>query len=263
MYTYSHGDYGLVEAGLNQTLDDLGLDYIDLYLVHWPITSSSGKNKLDYVKVSPTSTFHWSHPFANRFQTWKSMIDLPKNKVRKIGISNFSPEQLRHLISETGVKPAAHQMELHPYLQQSSWITTHEVLGISVTAYSPLGNSNPTYQPSCSHSSPRSFPWSLFPSKNKESPPPLLKNKALAEIAERRNCSVAQVALSWGMGRGVSVIPKSSHEKWIKENFESQKCELEVVDLVQLKAVGVEDLKRFNNPSKGWGVKLFDGLDDA
>ncbi|TVY84854.1 putative oxidoreductase [Lachnellula suecica] len=236
-----HGDYETVEEALNQTLSNLGLDYIDLYLVHWPVGTSTKKTKLDYVK------------------TWKSMIKLPKSKALNIGISNFSPKQLRSIISKTGVKPFAHQMELHPYLQQSSWVTAHQALGISVTAYSPLGNANPTYN----KTSASSFPFSLFSSKEKSSPPPLLQNEVLKGIAERRNCTVAQVALSWNIGRGISVIPKSKHEKYIKENFESSECELGVVDLVELKAVGVEHLTRFNNPSQSWGVKLFEGLDDA
>lgn len=109
--------------------------------------------------------------------------------------------------------------------------------------------------------------WNFFiggKKDKKESPPLLLlENLTVKDIAERRNCTAAQVALSWGIGRGTSVIPKSSHEKWIKENYESLECELGVVDLVELKRVGVESLTRFNNPSKGWGVKLFEGLDGA
>ncbi|TVY40678.1 putative oxidoreductase [Lachnellula subtilissima] len=245
-----HGDYDVVEGALNKTLSDLGLEYLDLYLIHWPVESSSGKNEVDYIK------------------TWIAMSHLPKSRVLNIGISNFSPEQLRHLISETGVTPAVHQMELHPYLQQSSWIAANRALGISVTAYSPLGNSNPDYQ---HPSSPSRFSSSLlrsfFWSKNTESaplpPPPLLQNTILKEIAERRDCTVAQVALSWNAGRGVSVIPKSSHERWIKENYGSLECELGVLDLVQLEEVGVKYLARFSNPSEEWGVELFAGLDDA
>ncbi|KUJ10149.1 Aldo/keto reductase [Mollisia scopiformis] len=241
-----HGDYETVEEALNQTLKDLGLEYVDLYLMHWPVTTSSKEPKLDYVK------------------TWKSMANLPKAKVLNVGVSNFSPEQLRHLVTETGIKPAVHQMEMHPYLQQTSWLATHQALGISVTAYSPLGNSNPTYDPSstCSKTSLLSFLSSLF-TGDKQTPPPLLKNPTIQAIADRRKCTTAQVALSWGMGRGTSVIPKSKHEKWIVENYESLKCELGVVDLVELKKVGVDWTTRYNNPSKGWGVKLFEGLEDA
>ena len=71
------------------------------------------------------------------------------------------------------------------------------------------------------------------------------------------------MALKWGMGRGASVIPKSSHKDWIKENYESGRCLLRVEDLVRLKGVGTKWLTRFNNPSHNWGVKLFEGLDGA
>ncbi|KAI9739942.1 MAG: hypothetical protein M1818_004998 [Claussenomyces sp. TS43310] len=223
-----HEDPALVEAALLKTLDDLGLDYLDLYLMHWPVGNEPGTKTthLDYV------------------ETWRCMIALPKTKVLHLGISNFSPSQLKTLIKETGVKPFAHQMELHPYLQQSSWVATHNALGISLTAYSPLGNSNPTY-------------------RNKDGPPPLLENVVMVEIANRANCTPAQVALAWGMRRGTSVIPKSSHPSYILENFESLSCELGYEDFVKLRLMGRRNLKRFNNPSKPFGVKLFEGLDDA
>ncbi|PQE15003.1 aldo keto reductase protein [Rutstroemia sp. NJR-2017a BVV2] len=176
-------------------------------------------------------------------QTWKSMTALPKSHVLNIGVSNFSPNQLKNIISSTGIKPFAHQMELHPYLQQSAWVATHKALGISLTAYSPLGNTNPTYD-----------------SKHKTIPA-LLDNKVLREIAEERNCTTAQVALKWGMGRGVSVIPKSSHKEWIRENLAAGECVLGHADLTRLRIVGRKWLGRFNNPSKGWGVGLFEGLD--
>jgi len=222
-----HEDPSLVEAGLKQTLEDLGLDYLDLYLMHWPVGSEGkGKTHLDYVS------------------TWRSMIALPKTKALNIGVCNFSPSQLRHLISKTGVKPFAHQMELHPYLQQSSWITAHQALGISITAYSPLANTNPTYD-------------------DKKGPPALLKNDVMVDIAKERGCTPAQVALAWGMNRGTSVIPKSSHEAFIVENLASQECELGYEDLAKLKLMGNKYLTRFNNPSESYGVALFEGLDDA
>jgi diketogulonate reductase-like aldo/keto reductase len=174
------------------------------------------------------------------------MIALPKTKVRNKGISNFSPHQLRKLISSTGVTPFAHQMELHPYLQQSAWLTAHQALGISVTAYSPLANSNPIYD-----SSPRA------------TPPPLLQNDLVGRIAEKRNCTPAQVALSWGIGRGTSVIPKSSHVEHIRENFAASACELKAEDLAEIKLMERDYVKRFSNPSENWGVTLFEGLEDA
>lgn len=173
------------------------------------------------------------------------MIALPTSNVHHLGISNFSPQQLREIISKTGVKPYAQQMELHPYLQQTSWIATHKALGISVTAYSPLGNSNPVYK------------------DDSENPPPLLKNDLLVRIGERIGCTPAQVSLSWGITRGTSVIPKSSHREHIEQNLGALDCELGVKDLGEITLMEKDYVKRFNNPSKNWGVKLFDGLQDA
>jgi alcohol dehydrogenase (NADP+) len=170
------------------------------------------------------------------------MIALPKDKVLNIGISNFAPAQLEAIIGETGVKPFAHQMELHPYLQQSAWITAHETLGITVTAYSPLGGTNPIY-------------------KGRRLPPALLKNDVVLEIAGEASCTPAQVVLAWGMSRGTSVIPKSAHESHIEENFAAEACELTVEDLAKLKVLGTKYLTRFGNPSEKWGVELFQGLE--
>ncbi|KAJ8060664.1 hypothetical protein OCU04_010972 [Sclerotinia nivalis] len=225
-----HGSYENVENGLNQTLKDLGLDYLDLYLMHWPIGfASDGTKNLDHV------------------QTYKSLVSLPKTRVLNIGVSNFSPLQLKNVVS-TGILPYTHQMELHPYLQQSAWVATHKALGIKMTAYSPLGNTNPTYLSSSS-------------SKQQPKIPPLLQNEILRDIAETRNCTPAQVALKWNMGRGISVIPKSSHKEWIAENLQADKCELTRADLTKLRFVGRKWLSRFNNPGEDWGVRLFEGLD--
>jgi len=224
----SHGNATLAEEGLNKTLEDLGLDYLDLYLMHWPAgLSSDGSYQLNYL------------------ETWKSMIALPKSKVLNIGISNFSPAQLTEIIAKTGVTPFAHQMELHPYLPQSTWLATHKALGISVTAYSPLSGTNPTYQP------------------GKGAPPPLLKNDVLLELAGEIGCTPAQIALAWGIKRGTSVIPKSAHEDHFVENFEALQCQLGIDDLAKIDILAEKYLTRFSNPSKSWGVKLFEGLEDA
>ncbi|KAF9639398.1 Aldo/keto reductase [Lasiodiplodia theobromae] len=226
-----HGDADAVEAALTKTLEELGLQYLDLYLMHWPVSASGD---YDYV------------------ETWKSMEKLLPDKVRNIGVANFSPHQLRKLVRSSTVKPAVHQMELHPYLQQAGWVRFHQKHGIHVTSYSPLGNTNPIYRSSSREANTR-----------KTGTPLLLENPELESIAKQRDCSVAQVALAWGMERGTSVIPKSSHEKWIKENFEAVECGLVDADLDKIEKIGEKYLTRFNNPSKAWGVDLFEGLDDA
>ncbi|OCL11939.1 Aldo/keto reductase [Glonium stellatum] len=218
-----------VEEGLNKTLDDLGLDYLDLYLMHWPVGNTPGTSKLHFDYV----------------ETWHAMETLlATGRVRNIGVCNFSPDQLKRLIRFSSVKPAVHQMELHPYLQQDKWVKAHQVHGIAVTAYSPLGNMNPIY-------------W------GDEDPPLLLKNSIIVDIASKRNCTAAQVVLAWGMSRGTSVIPKSSHESRIVENFGSKECLLQGDDFIRIEELGKKHLTRFNNPSSGWGVHLFEGLDDS
>ncbi|MCJ1228906.1 hypothetical protein MMC12_005570 [Toensbergia leucococca] len=219
----------MVEKALHQTLSDLGLEYLDLYLMHWPVASSpiNGKTTLDYI------------------DTWHAMTLLPN--VRNFGISNFSPAQLSHLLTHSSTVPFAHQMEIHPYLPQSAWLQYHNAHNIHVTAYSPLANSNPTYDTSVA-------------STSSSLPPLLLNNSLIVNIAEKRGCTPATVALAWGLSRGTSVIPKSSHAERIRENFGAGECGLEYGDFKAVEGLGGEGT-RFNNPSQSWGIGLYEGLD--
>lgn len=225
-----------VEAGLDQTLSDLNLDYLDLYLMHWPV----GKGPSD-------SNYHYDY-----LSTWHALSKLLTTaRVRNIGISNFSPAQLKDLVENSEVKPAVHQFEIHPYLPQSKWIHIHQAYGITVTAYSPLGNTNPTYGDTARRS----------PTTQSKATP-LLENEVIKRIAEKRGCTAAQVVLAWGMFGRVSVIPKSKHEGHIRENIGALECVLSDDDFEVIERLGSEPV-RFNNPSEGWRVKLFEGLDDA
>lgn len=202
--------------------------------MHWPVGKGPDDSKYHYDFV----------------ETWRAMAKLKRSgRVRNIGISNFSPAQLKKLVIETKVKPTVHQMELHPYLPQFKWIAAHQKHGIAVTAYSPLGNMNPTYGDRGRHE--------LAPQSDV---PLLLENEVILEIAARRRCSPAQVVLAWGMNRGTSVIPKSKHPEYIKENIGATQCTLHPSDISQIDELGDRPV-RFNNPSKGWGVHLFDGLE--
>lgn len=131
---------------------------------------------------------------------------------------------------------------MHPYLSQNEFLESHESKGIHVTAYSPLAGTNPTYDPGA--------------------PEQLLKNKKIVDIAEKRSCTPAQVVLTWGMSRGTSVIPKSSHLQRITENFHALECVLEKKDLKKIDKLGKE-YYRFNNPSSSWDVPLYEGLEDS
>ncbi|KAK1083016.1 hypothetical protein LTR33_003532 [Friedmanniomyces endolithicus] len=222
---HSHGTTA-PQSAIDTTLRNLGLTYLDLYHMHWPVSQSLlHKNTIEYLP------------------TWSSMVlILSHAKTRHIGVSNFSPPQLRDLLAHSPHKPYAHQMELHPYLQQTDWLAFHEEHGIKVTAYSPLAGSNPTYG---------DYPEGLEP---------LLNSTVLRSIAAKRGCTPAQVALAWGMGRRTSVIPKSQHPERIEEDFGSLECELEAGDVERISELGVAH-HRFNNPSEDWKVELYEGLE--
>lgn len=187
--------------------------------------------------------------FIDFIGAWHAMTKLPTNRVRHIGVSNFSPSQLEALLAAFPDKPPyAHQMEVHPYLPQEEFLAWHKKLGIHVTAYSPLGNANPTYGFSRKDNSAIAVP-------------PLLDSPVLREVAVKADCTPAQAALAFGIHRGTSVIPKSIHLDRIQQNFEATQCKLTDADIEKLETT--LPIKRFNNPSKSWGVRLYDGLEDA
>lgn len=105
---------------IQESLYRLGLDYLDLYLIHWP------------------------NPKQGKFvEAWKAMIVAQKSGlVRHIGVCNFLPEHIEQLEKETGVLPAINQIELHPYFNQKEMIAYHEEKGILTQAWSPLGRDN-------------------------------------------------------------------------------------------------------------------------
>jgi diketogulonate reductase-like aldo/keto reductase len=111
-------DHGYEEAqnAFRQSLERLGLDHVDLYLIHWPV------------------------PSRDRYvETWKAFIELQsEGLVRAIGVSNFQPDHLRRIVDETGVTPAVNQVELHPRLQQAGLRREHDDRGIVTEAWSPL-----------------------------------------------------------------------------------------------------------------------------
>ena len=114
-----NSDHGFDEAkaAFDASFERLGLDHVDLYLIHWPVPSQD-----KYV------------------DTWKAFIELQQSdRLVSIGVSNFQPDHLGRIIDETGVTPVINQIELHPYLQQNELRAAHAELGIVTEAWSPLG----------------------------------------------------------------------------------------------------------------------------
>lgn len=182
--------FDAAKAAAEASLKRLGTDYLDLLLIHW---------------AKPSQGLY--------LETWKALIELQKEgKVRSIGVSNFPEEQLREIVRETGVTPAIHQIELHPYFSQGNLREAHAELGIITQAWSPLGNGSD-----------------------------LLSNPVLAEIAEKHDASVAQVVLAWHRAIGNVAIPKSVTPARIVENFESLNLELTGDEVAAIDALDRED----------------------
>ncbi|XP_015121681.1 aldo-keto reductase family 1 member B1 [Diachasma alloeum] len=199
-----------VERALKRTLSDLGLEYLDLYLVHWPFAFEDGD---EFSPKNPDGTFRLVD--TDYLETWKGMEGvLQKGLTKNIGVSNFNSEQIERLLKNCKVKPVTNQIEVHPYLTQKELSKFCKDRGITVTAYCPLGSP--------------SRPWA------KPNDPNLLEDQKLGEIGRKYNKTPAQVLIRYQLDRGHLVIPKSFSKTRILENSQVFDFQLSSEDIAYI-----------------------------
>lgn len=207
LWCNSHGEDNVIPA-LRSTLNDLQLDYLDLYLVHWPVAL---KPNVIFPEKGEDMVSLKEFPIAD---TWKGMETAAALGLAKhIGVSNFSIKKLKSISAGAKIKPEVNQIELQPLLQQKEMLEFCDKENINLTAYSPLGSKD------------------RIPEMKAENEPNLFEDPLINELAKVHDCSSAQILISWAIERGTSVIPKSVNPERIKQNFESFKIKLSEDDM--------------------------------
>ncbi|MEM7705937.1 MAG: aldo/keto reductase [Pseudomonadota bacterium] len=220
-----------VRAACERSLKDLQLEYLDLYLIHFPIASP-------FVPFDERYPPEWVQPGHDAMvlepvplqETWHAMESLVEaGLVREIGVCNYNTGLLHDLMAYAKIKPANLQVESHPFLTQSNLLRTAQSYGLPVTAFSPLGALSYV---------------SLDMATDADT---VLTARPVVEAASRVGRTPAQVVLRWGVQRGTAIIPKTTQPERLKENLALFDFELTNDEMTAISDLNVN--RRFNDPA--------------
>jgi len=221
----------LVEQGFKKSVKALNVEYLDLFLMHWPIAMVPNEGlwpkEGGRVKIDQSND-------AEFMQTWKAMEKLVENRwVKSIGLSNVNKEQLQRVLKEGKIRPAVIQNEVHPYYYDRELLDFCKKENIVVMAYSPLGGH--------------------------ELAEKLMQDSTIQQIAQKERLTPAQILLLWNLTEGRVVIPKGVSEQRIKENFQflSKLQTLPQSEVKQIMQLTQGKQQRTSDPQKIFNVNIF------
>lgn len=204
-----------VGISVRQTLADLQLDYLDLYLVHWPFPNFHPP-KCDVTSRNPDARPYIHEEFM---ETWRAMEDLvDQGLVKHIGTSNMSKAKLKLLLSDCRIRPIANEMELHPCFQQPELLSFVKEQGIIPIGFSPLGSPN-------------------RPERDTTETDAIdMGHPAVLAVAKAHHVHPASICIKWAQANGIVPIPQSTKERNLKSNMESIMSDsLDLMEVAMLK----------------------------
>lgn len=200
-----------VIPALQDSLQKLQMDYVDLYLIHWPVhfklAVAFAQTPEEYIPLDQMS-------IGDTYKELQRAKDM--GLARHIGVSNFSQPKLQALMDETGLVPEMNQVELHPLLQQKSLKAFCDKHGILMTAYSPLGSGD------------------RHESMKADDEPSLFELPLIREMASQRGLHPASVLVGWHANRDTVVIPKSTNPLNMASNLAAADLELSEQEMQQI-----------------------------